>query len=573
MARTVKDINKDLPDDSPLLDFRNFLYLVWQFLGLPSPTDIQMDVAQAMVENAMRNTNDRKVIIQAPRGLGKSFVCGAYAVWRLMLNKDEKILVPCGNETKAKEFTTFCNRIIYGMAICEHLRDKAGRSSTLSFDVKGCSVAQAPSMKAAGVMGSIVGSRATIIIGDDVETPNSVETQGSREKLDERVKEFNDIIVPETQEVLFLGTPQSEDTVYDKLAERNHRILVWTAEKISTETNDSLYYGRVQDFCVARNESEIGDPTEPSRFSKQVLEVKKVEHGKTRYQQQFMLCPRLLDADKFPLKLSDLVVMDLDPERAHQMITWTSRSDHAVKDVENVGFSGDRFYEPFDTAGGLTEYTGRVMVIDPSGRGADETSYCVTFMLNGYIFVMDAGGIKGGYEPATLEKLAYIAQQWKVNEIVIEGNFGDGMYSEIFKPVLGNIYDCSLSEVSHHTNKELRICDTIEPVMNGHKLIINKRVINKDYESLKIYPTETAITYSLFYQMSRVTREKGCLKHDDRLDALSMGVAYWKEQAAQDVRKQIAMRKMRAIDEEIRDFHNHVVGGNPRKEATFFSLR
>ena len=571
--REPKDINKDLPDDSPLLDFRNFLYLVWEFLGLPEPTDIQYDVAKAMVDNALNPLSKRKCIVQAPRGLGKSFVCGCYAVWRLLLNKDEKILVPCGNEAKAKEFTTFCNRIIYGMDLLSHLRDKSGRSSTLSFDVKGCSVAQAPSMKAAGVMGSITGSRATIIIADDVETPNSVETQGSREKLNERVKEFGDIIVPETQEIICLGTPQSEDTVYDKLADRGYKLQVWTAEKILPETNDNLYYGRVKQFCIAKNESEEGEPTEPTRFSKQVLETKKIEHGRTRYQQQFMLCPRLLDADKFPLKLADLVVTDLDPLRAHQMYTWTSRSDHALKDVENVGFSGDRFHEPFDTAGGLVEYTGSVMSIDPSGRGADECSYAVVYMLNGYQFVMDAGGFKGGYDVQTLEKLAFVAQQWKVNEIVIESNFGDSMFNEIFKPVLGKIHDCSISEIRHHTNKEMRIADTLEPVMYSHKLIINKKLINKDYDSLKIYPTETAVSYSLFYQMSRLTREKGCLKHDDRLDALAIAVNYWREQMAQDVEKQIYRRKQRAIQEELDDFHRHAFDGGKKSSPTFYSLR
>ena len=571
--RRIEEVNKDLPEDSPLLDFRNFLYLVWEFLGLPEPTDIQYDVANAMWENATQPLNERKCIIQAPRGLGKSFVCGSYAVWRLLLNKDEKILVPCGNEAKAKEFTTFCNRIIYGMDLLAHLRDKTGRSSTMSFDVKGCSVAQAPSMKAAGIMGSITGSRATIIIADDVETPNSVETQGAREKLNERVKEFGDIVVPETQEIICLGTPQSEDTVYDKLSERGYALNVWTAEKISPEENDSLYYGRVKPFCIAKNESEVGEPTEPTRFSKQVLEVKKIEHGRTRYQQQFMLCPRLLDQDKYPLKLSDLIVTDLDPLRAHQMYTWTSRSDHALKDVENVGFSGDRYYEPFDCAGGLVEYTGSVMSIDPSGRGADETSYAVVYMLNGYQFVMDAGGIKGGYDVSTLEKLAYIAQQWKVNQIVIESNFGDSMFNELFKPVLGRIHDCSIEEIRHHTNKEMRIADTLEPVMNSHKLIINKKLINRDYDSLKIYPTETAINYSLLYQMSRLTREKGCLKHDDRLDALAIAVNYWREHMAQDVKKAMAIRKQRAIEDELRDFHNHAFGVTKSNKPTFYSLR
>lgn len=573
MDRNVHDLNKELPSDSPLLDFKNFLYLVWDFLGLPAPTDIQYDVAEAMVQNALRPVNERKAVVQAPRGLGKSFIAGSYVVWRLLLNRDHKILVPCGNETKAKEFTTFCNKIIYGMDVLAHLRDKSGRSSTLSFDVAGCSVAQAPSMKAAGIMGSIVGSRATIIVADDVETPNSVETQGSREKLDERVRELNDIIVPESQEVLFLGTPQSSDTVYDKLAERNHRLLVWTAERVTPELNDKLYYGRVQPFCIARRPEDDGSPTEPTRFNVQILETKKLEHGKTRYQQQFMLCPRLIDQDKYPLKLNDLIVTDLNTDQAYQMYQWTSRSDHAIKGLENVGFRGDRYHEPFDTTGGLVNYTGSVMSIDPSGRGADETGFAVMNFLNGYQFLMDAGGIKGGYETQTLEKLALIAKQYKVNEIIIESNFGDGIFNEIFKQVLFKVYKCKVSEVRHHIQKELRIADTLEPVMNSHKLVVNKSLIEDDYKSLKAYPMESRIRYSLFFQISRLTREKGSLANDDRLDAVAMASSYWSNYMAVDAAHMIEVRRQEAIDEELREFHKHNFGGGTRKTPTFYSLR
>lgn len=568
--RSIDDINKDLPQGHPLTDFRNFLYHVWEFLSLPEPTPIQYDVARAMMENGLLGLTDRKCIIQAPRGLGKSFVCGAYAVWRLMLNKDEKILVACGNESKAKEFTIFCNKIIHGMPMCQHLITEDGRKSALSFDVAGCSVAQAPSMKAAAIMGSIVGSRATIIIGDDVETPNSVETQGSREKLDARVKEFNDIIVPESQEVIFLGTPQSEDTVYDKLAERNHRLMVWTAEKISRETNESLYNNRVEKFCLADAASDVGEPTEPTRFPKSVLEVKKLEHGVTRYQQQFMLCPRLLDEDKYPLKIKDLIVTDLNADKGYQLYSYSTRSDLVIRDLENVGFSGDRYYEPYDTAGGLEAYTGRVMAIDPSGRGGDETGYAVCNMLNGYIFVMDAGGLKGGYDAQTLDKLAYIAKQWGVNKIIVESNFGDGMFNSIFSPVLGNIYPVSLEEVRHNTQKEKRICDTLEPVMNQHKLIFNKSVVRSDYDSLSKYTVESRLSYSLFYQLSRITRSRGSLKHDDRLDALAIAVNYWTEHMSQDAVKQIRRREIDMLESELRDFEANVIGSSAPRTPTWF---
>ena len=64
------------------------------------------------------------------------------------------------------------------------------------------------------------------------------------------------------------------------------------------------------------------------------------------------------------------------------------------------------------------------MSIDPSGRGSDETGYAVLYWLNGFIYVMETGGLTSGYSDVTLDKLANVAKRWKVNEVVIEGNFG-----------------------------------------------------------------------------------------------------------------------------------------------------
>ncbi len=233
-----------LPPDHPLQDFRNFMDLVWEYLGLPEPTPIQCDVAASMQELSERDLHHRKGIIQAPRGLGKSFICSSFVVWKLLLDPTEKILVVSGNEERAKQFTLFTKKLIDNMDILEHLRG-GERNSTLSFDVAGSGTSHSPSVKAAGIMGAITGSRATLIVGDDVETPSNSETIGAQEKLDERVKEFGDIIVPESQRIVFLGTPQTESSVYNKLNDRGYDLRVWTAEYVSTQENINKWNGNV----------------------------------------------------------------------------------------------------------------------------------------------------------------------------------------------------------------------------------------------------------------------------------------------------------------------------------------
>jgi hypothetical protein len=175
-------------------------------------------------------------------------------------------------------------------------------------------------------------------------------------------------------------------------------------------------------------------------------------------------------------------------------------------------------------------------------------------MLNGMLFVPDAGGLQGGYSEETLKTLAMIAKNHQVNAIVVESNFGDGMFNEIFKPVLTKVHPCTMEEVRHNIQKEKRIIDTLEPIMNQHRLIVSPEVIRKDFETAQGYPPELQLRYQLMYQMSRITKDRGAITHDDRLDALSIAVAYWTEQMAQDAELKIQDRKTELLNKELQAF-------------------
>ena len=124
-------------------------------------------------------------------------------------------------------------------------------------------------------------------------------------------------------------------------------------------------------------------------------------------------------------------------------------------------------------------------------------------------------------------------------------------------------------EVRHSVQKERRICDTLEPVMNSHRLCIDKRVIEKDYESTRHLPPEKALRYQMMYQMSRVTRQKGALAHDDRLDVLAIAVNYWTEQMAQDADKAMATRADEKLRKELDDFVDGVLGRKSKPLSWF----
>ena len=191
------------------------------------------------------------------------------------------------------------------------------------------------------------------------------------------------------------------------------------------------------------------------------------------------------------------------------------------------------------------------MAIDPSGRGKDELAYTILGVLNAQIFLLKQGGLQGGYCEQNLKKLAFMAKEYKVNKIVAESNFGDGMFTTLLSPILRRVYTCALEEVRHNTQKEKRIIDTLEPVMNQHRLIVDKQVIKDDRESILIYPLEQQQQYSLFYQMTRITKDRGCLSHDDRLDCLAIAVADCLEMMAVDPEVEMKQRIEEELDREM----------------------
>lgn len=530
-------------------DFRNFLYVVWKELNLPEPTPIQYEIAQYMQHGPKRS------IIEAFRGVGKSWICSAFAVHQLLLDPSKNILVVSASKTRSDDFSTFTLRLIHQLPMLKHLipTDRQ-RFSKISFDVGPAPASHAPSVKSLGITSQLTGSRADLIIADDIEVPNNSATQTMRDKLSEQIKEFDAILKPDdTSKIMFLGTPQCEDSIYNKLTERAYSVCVWPAKHVTTKESTSRYSGNVSALCV--DDSKAGRSTEPTRFSDIDLEERMLSYGRSGFNMQFMLDTRLSDVDRHPLKLSELLVMDVHPELAPEKLVWAQNPDLVWdSSVPNVGLTGDRYYRPFKTVGEMVPYTGSVLSIDPAGRGKDETGYAVVKMLNGNLYVPDAGGIQGGYGEEVLRTLALKAKQHAVNAIVVESNFGDGMFNEIFKPVLTAIYPCSIEEVRHSIQKEKRIIDTLEPVMNSHRLIIDPKVIQKDFESAQSYAVESQLKYQMMYQMSRITRDRGAITHDDRLDALSIAVNYWVQQMAQDANLKIKDRKQEMLKVELENF-------------------
>ena len=537
---------------SKLLDFRNFLYLCWKHLNLPAPTPIQYDIANFI------QGNDQRVVINAFRGVGKSWITSAYVCHQLLLNPQKNILVVSASKNRADDFSTFTLRLINEIDVLAHLRpSESQRQSKVSFDVRPARASHAPSVKSLGITGQLTGSRSDLVIADDVETSHNSATMGMRDKLSTQVKEFESIIKPQGR-ILFLGTPQTEMSLYNELPKRGYKLKVWTARYPSLKQLRSMSKTLASTITKTWHIDKVGFPTDPNRFDFEDLREREASYGKSGFNLQFMIDTTLTDEDKYPLKLSDLVVMSTNPDKAPEKIIWASSPELRDEELPCVGLHLDAYYRPMQTQGDWLDYQGAVMSIDPSGRGKDETAYAVVKMFNGNLFLTDSGGLVGGYTDKTLQGLADIAKKEKVKLILVEENYGGGMFSKLLLPFIHRTYPVTLEEVRHTTSKEKRILDVLEPLIQQHRLIINRAVVLNDYhKTQELYSTDQALRYQLFYQMSRLSRDKGSLAFDDRLDVLAMAVNYWVEQVARDQELAVKQRKDDLKREELDRFLDH----------------
>ncbi len=547
-------------------DFKLFLQALWDQLDLPSPTRAQYAIADYL------QNGPKRLQIQAFRGVGKSWITGAFVLWTLFKDPERKIMIISASKERADNMSIFLQKLIIETPWLNHLQPKSDESrwSRISFDVN-CSPHQAPSVKSVGITGQLTGSRADLMILDDIEVPGNSMTEMMREKLLQLCTEAESILTPkDDSRIMYLGTPQTVFTVYRKLAERNYRPFVWPS-RYPRKGKLSQYEGLLAPQIVEdiENGVEDWDVTDPDRFDNTDLLEREAAMGRSNYMLQFQLDTSLSDAEKFPLKMADLVVTSVNPDTAPESVVWCSDPSNVIRDLPTVGLPGDYFYSPMQLVGEWDSYSERICSVDPSGRGADETAAAFLSQRNGFIYLHEMRAYRDGYSDGTLLDIIRGCRKYGVTKLLIESNFGDGIVAELFKKhLISTQQNIDIEETRANVRKEDRIIDSLEPVLNQHRLIIDKSVIEWDYNSNKDAAPEQRLLYMLFYQMSRMCREKGAVRHDDRLDCLSQGIQYYTDALSISAHEAIKTRKREDWNSLLEDFledpqnsANHMIFG------------
>lgn len=546
-------------------DFRDFLEDGMVELGFHA-TAVQHEIGMWMVHGP------QYLMVQAQRGQAKTTVAALFAVWSLVHSPAHRVLIISAGGTQAVEISTLIVRLILSMEELECLRpDKlvGDRTSVENFDVhhslKGLD--KSPSVACVGIDSNLQGKRADLLIPDDIESSKNSATPVQRAKLLHLTKDFTSI--NSTGRIIWLGTPQTLESIYNSLPARGVHIRIWPG-RYPTE-KQRLFYGAnlapsivaslARDPRLATGGGLLGDqgrPVDTVILGEEQLQKKERDQGEAYFQLQHMLNTTLADSQRFPLKPEKLVVMRGDLVRAPMTITRGVMSSH-YEDRQIHDFAY-KTATPLEVSPEMAKFQSLVGYVDPAagGANADETAWAIGGFLNGNIHLVSAGGMPGGYEHEKLNALAEVFARFpNLDCIKIEKNMGYGAFREIWMPILRQKVHCQIEDDMVSGQKEARIIATLAPIMGRGSLIVDEEVFEEDRRTSAGYTPGLRQAYSLFYQLAKMTQVRDALIHDDRVDALEGLCRHFQEALAKDQQKALESQRAREWAERIKDPCGH----------------
>lgn len=544
----VKKLREEFPD------FISFLRYGMGKLGFKC-TPVQEDIASFLDDTSIGN----RKMIQAQRGQAKTTICALYCLWRIIHHCAIRILIVTASADHAENITKVMFGALTDWDKLECLRPgKNDRQSTKKFDVhktlKGLDIS--PTVTCAGVATALAGKRADLIIADDIENRENSRTDDARDKLIHSANEFPNL-ANDGGDIIFLGTPQSRKSIYKELTSKGYVVRIWTG-RVPKKTEVMNYEGCLAPYILDKIKEcsnldyiygldlDSGPAIDPIINPEETL-VQAEMNDRADFRLQRMLDTTLSDMNMFPIRCHDLLWMNVDPLQGIPLTVHTTKNHTSKIDLPKTHTHRGELFMADVLQGECVPITRVLVAVDPSGAGenADETGYAVVGTSGDRLICLEVGGIPGGYNSKSFEQLSNIITKWNPSELLIEKNFGYGAFKAVWEnhALFEKHHNLPIVEVTNTRQKEERICDALEPLVNSKKLIMNMDILEDDWASAMKHPKDRR-SYSLMTQMADITREKDALKHDDRIDALAMAVTHLKDAMYQDTE---------AIERDIRD--------------------
>lgn len=543
--------------------------------------DIDMDFC----EYVSGGPSPREVL--AFRGFGKTTILCALFMYRGLRDPNREQIMFSKSLSHAKKAVGLCREWVDTVWFLRHLAPTPDVSDTtifFDFGTRARGRSKQPSVSAYGIDGMPEGNRAHGIAGDDIETKGNTRTQEGRELLVRLCGEFTNILYPDLPrdkggpvdpcEIIMAGTLKHEESLYKDRAKKGYTVRTYPLA-VPSLTDQIMGLAPIITTKIAAGELKHttqeqyqNNPIFPGRFPAEEI-LKRMAEGRHEFAMEHMLISDLSDAQRYPLRLSDLMVMSVPRDVAPITVTYGTR-DHSgettVPGIPSLGLTGDKMYRPFAIDSSVAPYQGTKAVIDIAGEGSDKTGVAIVSMLNGTYWVKYCRGHDGGTSTASLAEIAELCRQHGVREVFVETNIDIfDTYTPMLEVELRKLFlepnpdaseypqgwKCSIERFRVGGQKEERICGVLGPVFAGHRIVMDPASLlprggEKDHETLQ-------------YQITRIQRIRKCLREDGAIDALASCIAKWQEQSA-GVRIDPARNRQRVEDNAVLELKRRMAG-------------
>ena len=525
-------------------EFWHFAIIGMRYLGFDT-TWMQIDIAIYMQYGGL------KTLIMAQRGEAKTTLAALFAIWSLIHNPTTRVLIVSGDSDQSSDISGLIVKLITQWNLLCWLRGDPkmkDRSSSESYDVHYAlrGIDKSASISCTSIISSLQGKRADLLIPDDIETQKNSLTDTEREKIKLFSKEFASIVATEFGRIMYLGTPQTEKSIYRDLPNQGFNVRTWFGRYPNKETFERYNLNHIAPSLLKHIEDDptlllggygidgtMGKRTDPARYSEDEMLSKELVYGAAGFYLQFMLDTTLSDAERSRLKLSDFIVGDYSSDEVPERIFYAA--ERRVEIPKSELPSWYNVYKMYNAAAisdtAFVQLDAKVLKVDPAGSGGDEVGYAALGATKGYIHLLTVGGIRGGLCEENLDHIIDEAVDLGITNISVEKNMGHGTAAMVFTQRIKerssdepHLRAMGVSEYYVTGQKEKRIIDALSPVMRKHKLIVHQRAIDNDKACSLKHNLEKQAFSSFFYQVASITNDRGSLAMDDRIDAVASGV-------------------------------------------------
>lgn len=376
--------------------------------------DVHKEIAAFLSRNSRSRRN--RLLLMAFRGCGKSTLVGLFCAWLLCHNRNARILIVAADEALAENMLRHVRHIIESHPLAQSMlpvKKQLWSADRLLIERPG--ITRDPSVRAAGVHSNLTGSRADIIICDDVEVPNTSDTALKRDRLRQALNELDFILTPGGL-IAYIGTPHAEDSLYKK---------------------DSFL------SAYERLEIPLTEATWPERFTPDTIATIRQAVGPRVFASQMLLQPLNLKEARLDPQLVGVYRDAPDSIAGH--CTWDPAFGHERGDASVIALV------LFDKAGNAYVHDMEFLRVRPDAAEDEATQQCLRVI--DFIRRHDLRSV-----------------QIETNGI---GQFLPGLLRRLLKEAGVR---CAVHPVHTGTNKTRRILQAFDARLAARSLFVHERV-------------------------------------------------------------------------------------------------